>query len=96
MIMCNILKISISVLKFPSFYLVQKIKNWLNYQDFTAVFVKYTNMEGFRRAGHIYIFKHKNIEYIAVSSLNYFYGSAEKNKYHYNLIPSVHTASTDM
>ena len=53
MIMCNIIKnfnisIEISKLSFGT-------KISMNYQDFTAVFVKYANMEGFCRAGHIYM-----------------------------------------
>ena len=37
MIMCNIVKISLSVEKIPSFLLVQRNQN---FQDFTAIFVK--------------------------------------------------------
>ena len=56
MIECNSIKILITVKKFPSFLSIQR--NWLNYQDFTTVYVKQCEIRerrGFSQSqSHIY------------------------------------------
>ena len=55
MIECSIVNFFISIEVLWLYFWYKEIKNQLIYQDFTAVFVKYTNTEGFAETVITYV-----------------------------------------